>query len=51
MLLDIRDFHLIFFRESRVSTEDKFCSEASAPSNELFWKVLNDFKAGYLNGV
>ena len=44
----IRDFHLynLIFRENRVSTEDKFHSEASGPSNKLFLKVLNDFKDG-----
>ena len=46
-LCDIRDFQQIFFRENGVFlAENKFCSEASGPSNER-----DLLKAGYLNGV
>ena len=35
-----------FLRENRASNEEKFYSEASRPSNELFKKVLKDLQAG-----
>ena len=35
-LCDIRDFQQFSFRENGVLAENKFCSEASEPSNERF---------------